>query len=474
MTLRRQLALTSLAVALPAAFLMTAAVNELRDRDRRAALLRVGEAHLSDMVRDACQADPVWFLAGPRTGQPTAAQRAMPDADVHLPRPDRGELPFEVFAYDRNFEAASSAAPRFPEAVRRQLRGRERGVAFGTYASSVGEGLEMGMLTGWSPGLCAVLLFRHRPEPGSGRTTVLMFSGFFVTALLIAGVVTARTERRVRTLAHAVHASAREDYALMAPVGGRDEVGALGAAFNEAASDIRRRAVDVRDREDALRRHVRQTSEEVAVPLADLEARLASLSAEAGAPEPHRAEMRRALDDAHHLVSRLNNLAAVARLRTNTDQRPHESVDVGALVERVVSGRVPLAQARNVDVAATLPSGPVLWQADPILLEQALANVIDNAILHNRPGGRVTIDLKGYDRDRRFTLRVIDDGPGVTDEAFAALTANRRFRGDEGRSARAGRGLGLAVAREVTDRVGLQLELRRPSAGGFEVEFSVR
>jgi signal transduction histidine kinase len=301
-----------------------------------------------------------------------------------------------------------------------------------------------------------------------------MFSGFFVTALLIAGVVTARTERRVRTLAHAVHASAREDYALMAPVGGRDEVGALGAAFNEAASDIRRRAVDVRDREDALRRHVRQTSEEVAVPLADLEARLASLSAEAGAPEPHRAEMRRALDDAHHLVSRLNNLAAVARLRTNTDQRPHESVDVGALVERVVSGRVPLAQARNVDVAATLPSGPVLWQADPILLEQALANVIDNAILHNRPGGRVTIDLKGYDRDRRFTLRVIDDGPGVTDEAFAALTANRRFRGDEGRSARAGRGLGLAVAREVTDRVGLQLELRRPSAGGFEVEFSVR
>jgi signal transduction histidine kinase len=69
---------------------------------------------------------------------------------------------------------------------------------------------------------------------------------------------------------------------------------------------------------------------------------------------------------------------------------------------------------------------------------------------------------------------VIDDGPGVTDEAFAALTANRRFRGDEGRSARAGRGLGLAVAREVTDRVGLQLELRRPSAGGFEVEFSVR
>jgi signal transduction histidine kinase len=474
MTLRRQLILTSLVVALPTALLMSAAVNQLRDRDRRAALLRVAEGHLTDVVRDGCEADPVWFLAGPRTGRPTAAQRAMPDADVYLPRPERTELPFEVFAFNGSFEAGSSAAPRFPEAVRRQLRGLERGSAFGEYESATGTGIELAVLTGWSPGPCAVLLFRLRPEPGSGLTTALMFAGFLLVALVVAAAVTARMETRVRALARAMRDSVRQQYAMMAPVSGRDEISAIGAAFNEAAADIRRRSVDVREREEALRRHARQTSEDVAVPLAELEGRLAALSDDVGLSDRQRADVRRALVDTHHLVARLNNLAAVARLRASADEQTREPVDLARLVEQVAQSRAPLARASGVDVAAVVPPGAVNWGADPVLLGQAIANVLDNAIGYNRPGGRVSLELKSYERDGRFTLRVTDDGPGVTDDDFAALTANRRFRGDEGRSGRAGRGLGLAVAREVADRFGLQLELRRPSAGGFEVEFSVR
>jgi len=474
MTLSRQLVMTSVFVALPVALMMSAGVGQLRDRDRRLMMLRVGEGQLTDVVRDGCEADPVWFLAGPRTGRPTAAQRAMPDADVYLPRPDSSELPFEVFAYYGNFEAGSSAAPRFPENVRRQLRGLERGVAFGSYASETGDGLEMGMLTGWSPGPCAVLLFRLRPEPNARLISLLIFAGFFAGALVVAGGVTTRMWIRIRTLADAVRASARDEYATMVPVGGRDEISAIGATFNEAAADIRRRAVDVRDRDEALRRHVRLTTEDVGIPLAELEARLGALTAESGLSDRHRADLRQALVDAHALSARLQNLTAVARLRSATGEVTREVVDVSRVVEHVAQTRRPLARATGVDVSVTLPPGPVTWTADPALFEQAVANVVDNAIVHNRPGGRVTIDLAGYEQDGRFTLRVRDDGPGVTEEAFAALTANRRFRGDEGRSGRGGRGLGLAVSREVADRFGLQLDLRRPSAGGFEVEFSVR
>jgi signal transduction histidine kinase len=301
-----------------------------------------------------------------------------------------------------------------------------------------------------------------------------MFTGFFLGVLVVAGAVTARTETRVRVLARSIRESVREQYATMAPVSGRDEVSAIGAAFNEAAADIRRRSVDVREREEALRRHARQTSEDVAVPLAELEGRLAVLADDVVLSDRQRADLRQALIDAHHLVARLNNLTAVARLRVSTDEQTREPVDVARLVEHVAKSRVPLAKASGVDVAATVPSGAVMWNADAVLLEQAVANVLDNAIVYNRPGGRVTVELKSYEHAGRFTLRVTDDGSGVSDDVFAALTANRRFRGDEGRSGRAGRGLGLAVAREVADRFGLQLELRRPSDGGFEVEFSVR
>jgi len=474
MTLNRQLVMTSVFVALPIALLMSAIVSQARERDRRLALLRVGEGHLTDVVRDGCEADPVWFLAGPRTGRPSAAQRAMPDADLYLPRPDASELPFEVFAYYGNFEAGSSAAPRFPEEVRRQLRGLDRGVAFGAYDSETGEGLQMGLLTGWSPGPCAVLLFRLRPEPDARLVSFLLFTAFFVGALVVAGGVTTRTWMRVRTLARAVRASASEEYATMVPVGGRDEISAIAATFNEAAADIRRRAVDVRDREEALRRHVRQTREEVATPLSDLEGRLGGLANDAVLSDRQRGDLRQALVDAHALSARLNNLIAVVRLRATAGEVNREPVDISRLVERVAEARAPLASATGVDVAVSLPTEAVMWNADAALLERAIANVVDNAIVYNRPGGKVTIDLVSYERDGQFTLRVADDGSGVTDETFAALTANRRFRGDEGRSGRAGRGLGLAVSREVADRFGLQLELRRPSTGGLEVEFTVR
>ena len=260
----------------------------------------------------------------------------------------------------------------------------------------------------------------------------------------------------------------------MVPVSGRDEIGALGAAFNEAASDIKRRALDARDREDALQRHVQQTAEDVTAPLAGIEDRLAALAGDPRLDETRRADLRQLLLDTHAIAARMSNLTAVARLRTAVDRLVRQPVDVAALVESVVTHRTPLARAAGVDVEAALPESPVLWDADADLLGQAIANVVDNAIVHNRPGGRAWIRLQPDVAGRGFTLAVQDDGPGVTDEAFAALRANRRFRGDEGRSARGGRGLGLAVAREAADRFGLQLELQRPAAGGFEVVFVVR
>lgn len=473
MTLRRQIAIASLAAALPAAVVMSLAVDWLRDRDRRATLERVSEALLTDALRDACEADPAWFLAGPRAGRPTAAERAMPDADVYLPRPSSDELPFEFFAYDQGFEPSSSAAPRFPEAIRRELRGRDAGFATTTWESELGDGLAVGRLTGWSPGPCALLLVRLRPEPG-GRTRALgLFAGVLLVGLIVAVAMPARLESRVRALAGAMRSSARQEYGEMVPVSGRDELSAIGAAFNEAASELRRRAVDVRDREDALQRHVQQTADEVATPLAGVEAHLAALAGDPKLDDVRRADLRQLLLDAHEIGARLSNLAAVARLRTSVDRLVRTPVDLPALIESVVTSRAPLARAAGVDVDAALPEVPVVWEADADLLGQAIANVLDNAIVHNRPGGHVWIRLQP-EAGGRFTLRVQDDGPGVTDEAFAALRANRRFRGDEGRSGRGGRGLGLAVAREVADRFGLHLDPQRPAAGGFEVAFAVR
>jgi signal transduction histidine kinase len=140
-----------------------------------------------------------------------------------------------------------------------------------------------------------------------------------------------------------------------------------------------------------------------------------------------------------------------------------------------VTSRAALARAADVPWNLQPPDPGVTVQADARLLEQAIGNVLDNAILHSGAGARVRVELRGFEHGGRFSLRITDSGPSLTDQDFSELTANRRFRGDESRTRRpGGRGLGLALAREVADRFGLQLDLRRPVSGGFEVELAPR
>jgi signal transduction histidine kinase len=471
-TLRTRLLLSSLAVALPAALLLFWSVERLRSREAEQVLERASAAQLTEVTREACEADPHWFLAGPRTGRPTREDRLQPDADVRLPRPSLNELPFEFFPYDENFLGSSTASPRFPEVLRQEMRGsppaRE---AMASYESSEGTGLQIARSTGWTPGPCAILLFRTQPLPSHTIKRVALFFGFFVMCFAVAMLAGMPTVQRIRRVTAAARESARQDYSAMAPVAGQDEISSLAFVFNEAAADIRRRAVDSADREEALRRYVANTTEDVAKPLAALESKLGDLERRAGLPSEEQAQLRDAVRDAHRLASRLTNLASVAALRTSASRATREPIDMNALVERVVHRHDALARALNVTVHHTVPARSVVFAADPALIEQAVTNIVGNAIVYNTPGGRVEMELKGYERDSRFTLRVTDTGPGVSDEEFAELTANRRFRGDESRTRRpGGRGLGLAITREVADRFGLVLNLRRPSAGGFEVE----
>ena len=100
---------------------------------------------------------------------------------------------------------------------------------------------------------------------------------------------------------------------------------------------------------------------------------------------------------------------------------------------------------------------------DLTLLEQALSNLVHNAIRHNHAGGHVAITLD-VDGDR-FELAVRDDGPGVSHAELTRLR-ERGFRGEEARG-RDGQGLGLAIVSRVAERHGLTFELASPEEGGL-------
>jgi signal transduction histidine kinase len=470
MMLRTRVLATSLAMALPAAGLATLLVDRVRDRDLRTALERVVRSQVNDQTRERCESDPTWFLTGPLEGRPAGGAVVSEDPDAIPARPRVVAQPYELFAYDVEFIGSSSATPRIPTEYRAALR-RGESVLIGPFETPEGTGAQMAIRTGWQRSICTYLLGRMAPPPRQRATLVTTFAFTFLAAFGLAMGGGAGIVLRVRRLAKSVRASATSGYPAIAPDRRTDELSAFTFAYNDAVNELRVRKARIDDQDAALYRLVQTTEEEVGVPMRKLTDTLGAL---AQSDPQNRAVLAGVLADSHALTSRVENLGATTRLRMSGGAGIVPArVSLNALARRVAARYLPIAHGAGVTLQVSVPETEITITGDETLLERALANLVDNAIRYNRPGGEVMLTLAPSASDNRFRLWVSDNGRGVTEEEFRGLTAVRRFRGDEGRNRRPGApGLGLAIAREVTDRLGLQLDLKRPGTGGFEAEIS--
>jgi signal transduction histidine kinase len=375
----------------------------------------------------------------------------------------------EIFGYDVAFKAANARAPAFPEDLRRAL---QAGEPFAARNEVVPDGriLWVALATEHLDGPCAMLLARRIDlGPREDATTPLLWSialavGLGAAVLAAAGPAV----RRIRRLTQEVSRSAAEGYSGTVTVSGADEIADLAVAFNEAGAAIRARVASVEEREKALREFVANTTHDVMVPLTVLQGHLAQLR-----DAPDATAVKEALEEAHYIGSLLHNLGAAARLEAGNGELHRSPVDLGALVERVVARHRPLARARDVVLDYSLPESPVTVEADLTLLEQAVGNLAHNAIRYNGPGGHVAVRLdRDLARPGTWSLRVLDDGPGILPDEIARLT-ERSYRGGAARTRHPeGQGLGLHIALEVAKRHGFTLNLHPREPRGLEAELS--
>ena len=470
MTLRRTLVLSSVVAAVTVAAVATIAIEMVRASDRAQQLERFVAASIVEHTREACEANPNWFLAGPRDGRPTKEQLALPDADVLTPRPDTKPRTVEFFAFDEEFRGVSTAAPRFPDSFRAALKSGNEFVTE-SWSGPDGTGVQTARWTRWRSSECAILMFRAAPPPHQTWQRAEIFGGIFIAVFLVTFAAGAPAERRAARLAAAMRESSRNEYSGVAPADGHDELTAIGAIFNDAAAGIRLRSSEIREQQDAMRRVATDATDDVVKPMGAVPARIGEVLRQVSVTPAVRDQMQAALRDAHTLEHRGANLVAALRLRDRDAGFANAPVDLTDLVQRVINREVVFAGACGVPLSGTVPDKPVMVTGDAGLFELALENIIDNAIRYNKPGGTVTVDL---DLTRTgFTLLVTDDGPGVNDDTLKYLNAIRRFRGDERRNHRADEvGLGLAIAHEVTGRAKIALAFRRRDNGGLEVRLS--
>jgi signal transduction histidine kinase len=160
--------------------------------------------------------------------------------------------------------------------------------------------------------------------------------------------------------------------------------------------------------------------------------------------------------ESHHMSNLATNLLTLARLDTGTIHREHEVVNLAGLAREGARRVQAFAEQQGVTVQVE-SSGQTYVIGDPVLLEQAMLVLLDNAIKYNRQGGHVTV--RAAEQDGQALLEVRDTGIGIAAEHLPHL-GERFYRVDKARSREAGgTGLGLSIARSIAVVHGGQLLL---------------
>ena len=160
--------------------------------------------------------------------------------------------------------------------------------------------------------------------------------------------------------------------------------------------------------------------------------------------------------EAHHMATLATNMLTLARLDNSSSHREHEVMNLAELALAGVRRVQALAEQMGIAVQVENTSTPYVI-GDPVLLEQALLVLLDNAIKYNQRGGRVVV--RTAMQDGRALLEVRDTGIGIAAEHLPHL-GERFYRVDKARSREAGgTGLGLSIARSIAATHGGTLTL---------------
>jgi signal transduction histidine kinase len=280
----------------------------------------------------------------------------------------------------------------------------------------------------------------------------------FVMTFLVAIPLGATVVRRLHRLRQAaLQLAVGGDLSAMPLDRARDEVGDLSRSF----AIMSRR---LRQQEEARRAFVATASHELRTPLASLNGMLELL-----ADDLHADKLD--LDDANALLGRaraqslrLSRLAAdlldLSRIDADVALRsePVELAEMG----RAVLAEFDLAAAeRGVKLAQRERSAPVWATGDPGSIARIMRILVDNALRVAPRGSSVTVTVNAQPRP---SVSVSDGGPGIAPEERALIF--ERFKRGRDTGGQAGFGLGLAIGRELAQRMRGTLELAETEGPG--------
>jgi signal transduction histidine kinase len=271
-------------------------------------------------------------------------------------------------------------------------------------------------------------------------------------------VVAGRVLRPLRTMTTATHEISAENLnRRLSMRGPRDELRQLADTIDELLGRLEGAF-------DAQRRFVANASHELRTPLTAVRALLEMVLSDPKATvATFRATCEQVLDESAQQEQLIEALLTLAQGQRGIDRA--DAIDLTALVRDVVAAREGAAATRNIEIGQAL--APATISGDARLVQRLISNLVDNAIRHNDPGGRVDVSLRSHGR---ATLSVINTGPVVPPEEIERLLAPFQRLAADRTSQRDGVGLGLSIVAAIAGAHDAVLAVQARPEGGLEIE----
>jgi two-component system sensor histidine kinase KdpD len=172
--------------------------------------------------------------------------------------------------------------------------------------------------------------------------------------------------------------------------------------------------------------------------------------------------------EAEDLDEMVRSLLAITRIDAGALELRRDWIDLREIADRVVNAARRRGARQRIDVC--LPRELPLVQADATLIEQAVGNVVGNAVTHTPAASHVVLDA-AVAADA-VTVRVTDDGPGIPKDRLSQVF-EKFVKGTEARHADGaqGTGLGLAIAKGIMEAHGGSIAAESPAKGGRGARF---
>jgi signal transduction histidine kinase len=283
-------------------------------------------------------------------------------------------------------------------------------------------------------------------------------AGFAIAVVVGIGLATTLL-RRLRRLREAALRLGARGLSEEAPRDrSRDEIGDLARAFTSMQTQLRAQ-------EEARKQFVATASHELRNPLASLHGVLELADDDLGAEPPDVADAReqvgRARDQSHRLSALAADLLDLSRLDADVELR-REPVELGEICRAAASEFELRVRERHLALRVEAPDDAVWAEADPNGVAQIIRILVDNALRFTPLDFPVEVELS---HENGFAeISVTDRGPGVQADEHEAIF--ERFRRGTAQDNGGGFGLGLAIGRELAERMGGSLALEDASEPG--------